>query len=114
MLTLPPVPTFTTTRLGMVTPPFQLRFEARGLGWPVGHTVRKDPAVVSVTVTLSTTADTPLAGTPPTPVTVKSSEPPGPSGWLNPPVPLRVSRIRAGARLVNPLPVEESSEYQPA
>src|SRR5260370_1232685 len=82
MLTLPPVPTLTGTRLGMVSPAAQFRFDAVGLGWPVGHPVRKDGALVSVAVTLSTTADTPLAGTPPAPVTVRSSDWPGPNGEL--------------------------------
>ena len=62
-----------------------------------------------MTVTLSTTAETPLAGTPPCPVTWKLRTPCGPgcpvavplpSHWLAPtPGPAaRVSQIRAGER----------------
>ncbi len=43
-----------------------------GLGSPAGHTVTKVPALGATAVTFSTTADTPFAGTPPTPVTVRS------------------------------------------
>src|SRR5713226_8705265 len=46
---------------------------------------------------LSTTALTPVAGTPPLPVTGKVNVCPGPSGpGVTGPVPSRVSRIRAG------------------
>src|ERR1035437_1846905 len=68
--TLPPLPTFTVTAFGIVAPPpDQFRFDAVGRATPVGKTVKNPPDVVSVTVTFSTTADTPDAGTPPTPVT---------------------------------------------
>ncbi len=50
----------------------KFRFDARGRASPAGHTVRYPPAMGSVTVTLRTTADTPVAGTPPRPVTWRS------------------------------------------
>src|SRR5258708_38194299 len=59
---------------------------------PAGQTIRKLGAVVSVTVTLRSTALTPLDGTPPCPRTWTFRVAPGPSG----PPPRRVSRIRAG------------------
>src|SRR4029077_14888828 len=65
----PPEPTATSTMLGTVLPAVQFRLEARGWGSPAGQTVKKLGAVVSVTVTLSITALTPLAGTPPCPRT---------------------------------------------
>src|SRR2546430_318856 len=93
--------------------PFQLRFEASGRGLPVGHTGRKYGAEVSVTGKLVSPAVTPLAGTPPTPVTVRSREPPGPRGDEKPTVPSRVARIRAGESGVLPVPVAGPWEYQP-
>ena len=77
MLTWPEVPTGTMTRLGTVLPPTQFKFEESGRTEPVGQTVKKLCAVVSVTVTFKATADTPLAGTPPPPVTWTSNVPPG-------------------------------------
>src|SRR6185295_13808302 len=47
----------------------KLRFDASGRVAPVGHTVRKDAADGSVTVTFNATAPTPVAGTPPRPTT---------------------------------------------
>ena len=58
----------------------------------MGNTVKKLPADGPVTVTFSITADTPAAGTPPEPVTCRSSTAPLPRG-----TPLiRVSRMRLG------------------
>src|SRR5439155_24335538 len=53
--------------------------------------------VVLVTVTLSTPAATPVAGTPPWPVICTVRLLPAPSGALGAPTPVRVSRMRAGA-----------------
>ena len=47
--------------------------------------------VVLVTATFKVTEDTPVVGTPPAPVTWKSSRAPGPSGPLTPPVPSRTT-----------------------
>src|SRR5262245_8013955 len=61
-------------------------------------------AVDPVTVALSTTADTPLAGTPPRPATCSSIDwplPTGPTADPGRPTPERVSRIRAGVSGVN-------------
>src|SRR5215207_6093430 len=51
-----------------------------------------------VTVTLRTAAPTPLAGTPPRPVTCRVREPPAGTVAAGAPTPLRVSRIRTGAK----------------
>ena len=59
------MPRPTVTRFGIVCPATQFRLEALGRGVPPGQTVRKDGAVVLVTVVLRTTAVTPVAGTPP-------------------------------------------------
>ncbi len=72
MLTLPPVPTPTITRLGTVWPATKLRLDASGMVTPVGHTVRKPAVLAFASVTFKTTADTPLDGTPPRPVTWRS------------------------------------------
>src|SRR5439155_20548912 len=46
-----------------------------------------------------------MAGTPPTPATVAAIVAPGPTGWENPPVPVRVSRMRAGVTPTKRLPL---------
>src|SRR5207237_5869515 len=101
-------PSLTTTRLGIVTPPTQFRPELPGRDAPSGQTVRKLGAVVSVTVTFSTTAvggcASVKAGTPPCPVTTNDRWLLGVSGVLQPPVPFRLSRMRVGVRPLNVLP----------
>src|SRR5689334_22942157 len=82
---LPPVPTFTVTAFGSVPPANQLRLDASGLGSPFGKMVRKDAAVVLVTVAFSNTASTFATGTPPTLVTATSRVVPCPHGVLNGP-----------------------------
>src|SRR5713226_4578813 len=76
---------------------------------PDGQAVRKLPAVGLVTVTFSTTAvggvEAVIRGTPPCPATVTAIVCPAPSGLEKPPVPFRVSRMRAGVSPVNVLPV---------
>lgn len=54
--TTPPTPSFAVTALAMVIPDDPFRFEDAGGTWPAGHSVRYDEALVSVTVTFSTTA----------------------------------------------------------
>src|SRR6478735_4009883 len=66
---LPFAPTLVMTELATVCPAPKLRLDASGRAAPVGHTVRYDAAVGSVTVTFSATAPTPVAGTPPRPTT---------------------------------------------
>src|SRR5207237_8225761 len=56
-------PTATSTRLGIVTPAVQFKLDASGRGALSGKMVRKLGAVVLVTVTLRTTAETPVTGT---------------------------------------------------
>lgn len=87
----------TLTRFGTVWPGTTLRFDASGMPTPAGHTVTWLVAVGPTAVTLSTTADTPVAGTPPRPVTCRSiDEPPLTLPAAPVPVPSRVSRRRAG------------------
>jgi hypothetical protein len=59
---------------------------------------RVDP----VTVTFRTTAETPLAGIPPTPSTARWTVPPAATGLLGAPVPARVSSTRAEVSGMNP------------
>src|SRR5215510_11827834 len=94
-LTLPPLPTCTTTRFGIVSPVTKFKFDANGRATPVGHAVKKLCAVGFVTVTFSTTAVAPT-GTPPRPVTCKSNDAPPPNGATGAPFPDRVSNTRAG------------------
>src|SRR5919109_2637309 len=96
MLIWSPAPRATSTRLGTVLPGFQLRLEVAGLGTPAGHSVGQLIAVVSVAVTLRTTAIMPPDGRPPWPSSPSVRVPPAPSGE-----PLRVSRILAGVTAVN-------------
>ena len=56
----------------MVWPVSKLRLEAVGRGVPVGQTVRNEAVVGLVAVTLMATESTPVAGTPPRPVTTIS------------------------------------------
>src|SRR5207248_7263401 len=60
------------------------------------YTVTKPGPVEPATVVLRTTADTPVAGTPPAPVTCRSSTPP--RSGVGPPRSIRVSARRAGVR----------------
>src|SRR5947209_17964657 len=66
------------------------------MAWPVGNTVRNPGALGWVTVTVKATAETPVAGTPPRPVTCRFRVAPGPIAAAGAPVPSRVSRMRAG------------------
>src|SRR6267378_234290 len=92
----PPVPTGTSTRLAMVLPAVQLRLEALGRAVPFGKTARKLPAVVLVTVTFRTTAMAPAGASGAAPVTERLMDFAAPSRAIGAPVPLRVSRTRAG------------------
>src|SRR5690349_5506259 len=74
-LIFPSAPTGTTTRLGTVCPGWKFRFEVSCRGVPDGHTVTYPPVEGSTTVTLTATADTPVAGTPPRPVTCTEIDP---------------------------------------
>jgi hypothetical protein len=88
----------------MVCPDVKLRFDALGRGWPSGQTVRNPMAFGSVTVTLSTTAVTPLAGTPLAPATWSWMDDEGPTAAAAVPVPVRVSNTRVGPAGVYRLP----------
>src|ERR1700710_1714228 len=85
------------TRFGIVSPALKFRFDADGNTLPAPCTVTYPPADGDVAVTFNTTADTPLAGTPPRPSTVTDTVPcPAPAASA-PPTPERVSITRAGA-----------------
>src|SRR5437660_917558 len=95
METFPLAPTLAMTRFGTVWPGPMLRLEAVGRPSPVGHTVRYVASVGSVPVTLRTTPETPLAGTPAAPATCRLMLALGPTALDR-----RVSRMRAGVRAV--------------
>src|SRR5260370_28981532 len=71
--TRPPAPSITMTRFATACPPREFRFDASGTPVPAGKTVRYPAGVGEVTVTLRTTAEAPVAGTPPRPVTCSVS-----------------------------------------
>src|SRR5215218_9302301 len=97
MLTILPAPTFATTRFGIVCPATKFRFDDVGRASPPGCTVTNPPAVGPVTVTFRITAETPDAGTPPTPVTSSATVPPAATFAVpGRPTPDRVSSTRAG------------------
>src|SRR5438552_11311362 len=116
----PLAPSLTTTRLGIVTPPTQFRSELPGRDPLSGQTDRKPGAVVLVTVTLSTTAvgacASLIAGTPPCPATIKARWLLEASGVLQPPLPMRLSRMRLGVRPLKVLPAAGAvpSLHQPS
>ena len=93
-LTLPSPPTPTVTWLACVRDGDVLSTEAFGIAAPAGQTRRCAGSEEFTAVTLSTTALTPLAGTPPTPSTVTSARLPVASAWNV----VRVSTSRAGFR----------------
>src|SRR5262245_10424160 len=97
-LTLPPVPSLTVTRFGIVSPAAKLRLDALGCAAPVGHTVTKLPVVDAVAVTFITTADA-VGGTldaPPSPGTSRSFGVPADNLAFQSPIRVRESRIRKG------------------
>ena len=89
----PPAPTFAMTMFGIVWPAEKLRFDATGRATPFGYTVRYPAEVGPATVTLSTTAPTPLEGIPGRPVTVSSRG----TFAANAPCPSKASSIVAPA-----------------
>ncbi len=95
-LTDPPFPTVATTKFGIVKPGVKFRFDAVGKPPPVGYAVMNPAADGPVTVTFSTTAPTPDAGTPPCPATSSTTVPDGATAPTGAPVPTRVSNNRAG------------------
>src|SRR5579871_5280779 len=103
--TLPLVPSFTVTALGITSPGVQFKLDAVGLAAPVGHKVRYDDPVVSATVTFRTTASA-FAGTPAVPPTVTSRLVPAPHGVEYGPTldEARLSSTRTGANELNPSP----------
>src|ERR1019366_3928946 len=105
MLTAPPVPRVTVTRLAMTLPGGKFKLDTTGLRLdPKGYTVSRLFAVPSTSVTFSTTAVAlvgmgSLTDSPVTPVSWSFSVTPGPNvglveHWMQ--VPERVSRMRNG------------------
>src|SRR5688572_5568388 len=117
MFTLPSGPSWATTRLVVAGPVPKLRFEASGRDVADGQTVRKlSGPVARSTVMLRTTALAPVAGTPPAPATWSWMSVPGPTGATEPPVPVpvRVSRTRAGLTGTNEDPMASTAlAYHP-
>jgi hypothetical protein len=86
------------TRFGIVWPTcstFRLD-EVPTAARPVGNTCTKPTPDASVMVTFNTTADTPVAGTPPAPAARNVTTAPGPGLPADTPTPERVSTIRLG------------------
>src|SRR6476646_8217851 len=79
----------------MFCPATKFRLDVSGRVVPDGHTMTHPEAVGFTAVTFRTTADTPLAGTPPLPNTCNEIDPKAGSGPLAPRLILE-SRIRAG------------------
>ncbi len=92
---LPSAPTWDTTRLEMVWPAEKFTFDVAGLDTPSANTVRTPAALGAATVTLITTAPTPLAGTAPRPAICSLRVPRAGTG-PGAPSPERVSSTRAG------------------
>src|SRR5258707_14408889 len=80
----------------MTSPAVKLRFDATGRLIPSGNTVTSPDDVGLTAVTFSTTAVTPVDGTPSFPVTCRLTVLFGPTGPVTPPVPYRVSISRTG------------------
>src|ERR1035437_7826540 len=100
--TWPSAPTGATTRLGTTWSFTKFRLDAVGRVAPSPKTVTNPELVGSATVTFSTTADTPVSGTPPWPATCNTTVPPGATAPFGAPNPLRVSSNRNGATDVKP------------
>ena len=96
--TAPPVPTVLTTRLATVRPEMKFRFDDLGSAPPLAYAVMNPVAVGWVAVTVRTTAPTPVLGTPPRPVTARSTEAWPATAAIGAPVPIRVSSRRVGGR----------------
>src|SRR5438477_10914273 len=89
--------------------------EAFGRVDPVGYAARKPAPAVLVTVTFITTPPTPVAGTPPRPVTCRlSAELAGTLRIGKPPFPVRVSRMRAGVSTLRVPPSSGVTEAEGA
>src|SRR5664280_3807496 len=90
-MSFPSAPTGTMARFATSRECTKLTFDAVGRLVPDGQAVTKPSAIGLTAVTLTMTADTPDAGTPPLPVTFRARAVPPPRA-----PPPRVSRIRAG------------------
>src|SRR5664279_177466 len=92
---LPPVPTLTMTVFGMFCPAWKFRFDVVVRVIPAGQTVMYPALRGATAVTFNSTADTPVLGMPPRPVTCTVTVPPAATApgicCL-----LRESAIRAG------------------
>src|SRR5262245_14977660 len=87
------------TWLAMFCPAVTLSVEADGRVAPLGQAVMYEAALAWVEVRLSTTAESPPAGTPPCPATSRLEVPPPLS--VEAPRSVRVSVIRLGANGTN-------------
>src|SRR5580765_183465 len=97
MVILPVAGRAAMTRLATVAPRVKLRLEALGVGVPAGCTVR-DPAAVGLVAVRVRVAEAAVLGMPPRPVTWRVRAWWAARATLGAPLPVRVSRIRAGVR----------------
>src|SRR5674476_985625 len=97
----PSAPTGTTARLGTVWFLTKFRLDTSGRALPSAKADTHPGAVGSVAVTLATTADTPVAGTPARPATCRTRSAPAATGATAAPLPVRVSSTRAGDTVAN-------------
>ncbi len=96
MLIFPPVPSGTIWNR-LTQPSVSACTDATpGRAWPAAHSVIAVSDPVTEAETLSATEDTPVVGTPASPVICSSVDPPATRGPVNPPCPLRVSNTRDG------------------
>ena len=94
-------PTGAITSFGTGLSLTKFRFDAVGKAVPSPYTVTYPALVGAVTVTFSTTAETPVAGTPPRPATCRCTVPLAGTATAAAPTPMRVSNNRAGANEPN-------------
>ncbi len=104
-VTAPFVPSFMITAFATVRPAGAFTVDTPGRGVPAGYTTAYVPAVGVATVSVPTTAATPLPGMPARPVSTEVTLVPPVTTPLRTPTPLRVSTIRCGVTLRNWPPV---------
>src|ERR1035437_2506906 len=90
----PSAPTGTMARLETVRPLTKFRLDTSGLPPPSAKADTQPGAAGWVTVRLTTTADTPVAGTPARPATGSTRSGAGPTGAAAAPMPVWVSSPR--------------------
>src|ERR1019366_3348319 len=97
----PSAPTAAMARLETVWPATKFRLDTGGSTLPSAKADTPPGEAGWVTVRFTTTADTPVAGTPPRPATCSTSSAPCPTGAAAAPRPDLVSGTRAGDSVGN-------------